>query len=59
MGFSKAIMPTPKENESRQAYVSRCIPVRRREHPEEKQEERSIAACYGMYRQHKKGKGKK
>jgi len=50
-------MPTPKKGEDVASYVSRCVPIRRKEHPEESRE-RSVAACYGMYRQHKK-KGKK
>jgi len=50
-------MPTPRNREDITDYVARCVPVRRKEHPEESRE-RSVAACYGMYRQHKKGKKK-
>ena len=50
-------MPKRKKGESLKNYVSRCVPVRRKEHPEESVK-RSVAACYGMGRK-KKGKKKK
>ena len=49
-------MPGIKKGESQSHYVSRCIPIRKQEHPEESQK-RSVAACYGMYRQKKKARG--
>jgi len=48
-------MPKRTKNEPLKKYVSRCVPVRRGEHPEESQE-RSVAACYGMGRKTKKKK---
>jgi len=57
-------MPEPKPDEDVTDYVNRCVPVRQQEHPEESKE-RSVAACYGMFRQYharkvrKKGKEKK
>lgn len=48
-------MPRRRANESLKSYVGRCVPIRRKEHPEESHE-RSVAACYGMGR--KKGSGK-
>ena len=51
-------MPRRKKGESLKNYVSRCVPVRRKEHPEESVK-RSVAACYGMGRKKKKGKKKK
>jgi hypothetical protein len=45
-------MPKRKKNEPLKKYVSRCVPVRRKEHPEESQK-RSVAACYGMGRKKK------
>lgn len=45
-------MPTPKKNESRGAYLKRCIPIRRKEHPEESRE-RSIRVCFELYRKEK------
>lgn len=49
------IMPTPKKQESRQKYVARCIPIRRKEHPDESRE-RSIRVCFEMYRAKKGAK---
>jgi hypothetical protein len=46
-------MPTPRRGESQRDYVSRCVPIRQHEHPEESRE-RSVAACYGMFKQHRK-----
>jgi hypothetical protein len=43
-------MPKPKPGESQKDYVSRCIPVRRHEHPEEDVKQ-SAAVCYSMYKQ--------
>jgi len=49
-------MPKRKSGEPLKKYVSRCIKVRRKEHPTESKR-RSVAACYGMGR--KKGGSKK
>jgi hypothetical protein len=51
-------MPKRKKGESLKDYVSRCIPIRQREHPEESQD-RSVAACYGMGRKGGKKKQQK
>ncbi len=52
-------MPKRKSGEPLKKYVSRCVKVRRKEHPKESVK-RSVAACYGMGRKksgtRKKGK---
>jgi len=50
------IMPKRKSGEPLKKYVSRCIKVRRKEHPTESKR-RSVAACYNMGR--KKSGGRK
>lgn len=47
-------MPKPKPGESQKDYVSRCIPIRQKEHPGEDVKQ-SAAVCYSMYRQAKEG----
>ncbi len=42
-------MPTRARGEKLSDYVGRCIMARRKEHPEESQEQ-SVAACYSMGR---------
>ena len=46
-------MPKRKKGEPLKKYVNRCVPIRRKEHPEESPK-RSVAACYGMGRKRKK-----
>ena len=48
-------MPSVKPNESEQAYVSRCVKyVMDKEGLSQKQ---ALGKCYGMYKNHKRGKG--
>lgn len=49
-------MPTPKKNESEKDYMSRCISTLMHEGKPQKQ---AIAICYSMFREAKRGKGKK
>ncbi len=50
-------MPTPRTNETEQAFVSRCISYLF--HKEgERDKAHATAKCYGIYRQWKKDKGK-
>lgn len=49
-------MPTPRKGEKEKDYMSRCISTLMHEGKEQKQ---AIAICYSMYREHKRGKGKK
>jgi len=51
-------MPAIGKGEGRKTYVSRCIPVRRREHPGESAS-KSAAACHGMYDRYLKNKRKR
>lgn len=52
-------MPTPTENETREEFMSRCVPMRHREHPNEDNKQ-SVAVCFSMWKQHKeKPKNKK
>ena len=46
-------MPKPKEDEKFKEFISRCIPVRRKEHPKESKEQ-SIRVCYEIWRKQKK-----
>jgi hypothetical protein len=46
-------MPTPRENETRNEFMKRCIPMRKSEHPSEKNEQ-SVAVCLSIYREHQK-----
>ena len=46
-------MPYPKEGESKDAYISRCIPYVMHEDPDMKQDH-AAAKCYGMWDQSKK-----
>lgn len=48
-------MPVRAKKEKLRDYVSRCISVRRHEHPEEPKK-KTIAACYSMGRTHWKPK---
>jgi len=48
-------MPTPKKGEKEEEYISRCISMRRSEHPEESNK-KSQAVCFSMWRKHKGGK---
>lgn len=48
-------MPVRKKSEKLRDYVQRCMPIRRKEHPEESQK-RSLAVCYSMGRTHWKPK---
>lgn len=45
-------MPKVRKNESRQEYVSRCIPFLIKH--EGKSQKQAKGQCYGMYKQHKK-----
>ena len=48
-------MPTPREDEDQQHFVSRCISYLF--HKEgERDKQHAAAKCYGIYRQWKKGK---
>ena len=42
-------MPRRKKGEPLKKYVSRCIPIRRKEHPSEDTKQ-SVAVCYSMGR---------
>jgi len=46
-------MPRPKKGESKQAYVSRAIPIIADEHPELSRKAR-VGRAFGMYDSHKK-----
>lgn len=46
-------MPSFKPGESRQEWMSRCVPIRRREHPGEPNKQ-SVAVCFSMWREHQK-----
>jgi hypothetical protein len=46
-------MPVPKEEESRNEFMKRCVPMRHSEHPSEKNEQ-SVAVCFSIYREHQK-----
>ena len=50
-------MPTPNPGESRADFVARCVRVVSEEEPESKMTYR-LAKCYGIFRQHQKGKTK-
>lgn len=43
-------MPTPTKGEGQQKYISRCIPIRQKEHKGEDVKQ-STAICYSMYRE--------
>jgi len=47
--FRGTIMPAKQKGESEQHYVSRCIKIRQREHPDEKVKQ-SAAVCHSMFR---------
>jgi len=52
--MEKEVMPEVKKGEDRSAYVQRCIPIRRKEHPDEPRKQ-SIRVCFEMWRKrHKK-----
>lgn len=42
-------MPTPSEGETRQHFMSRCIPMRHSEHPDEDNKQ-SVAVCFSIWR---------
>ena len=46
-------MPEPREGESQQEFISRCIRVVKQENPE-KTTEQAAGQCYGMWEQSKK-----
>jgi hypothetical protein len=46
-------MPKPNKNEKRKEYVSRCIAYYKKKGLSTNQ---AAGRCYGMWRQHKKGK---
>lgn len=46
-------MPTPKKGETREQFVSRCVPMRHQEHPKEDNKQ-SVAICFSMWREHNK-----
>jgi len=48
-------MPVRAKKETLRAYVQRCMPIRRHEHPKEPKK-KTIAACYSMGRTHWKPK---
>lgn len=50
-------MPSPKNGESQQAFVSRCIPIVLHEGTA-KDNKQGIAICNSMYRQTKPGTAK-
>jgi hypothetical protein len=52
-------MPSVKEGETREEFMSRCVPIRHGEHPTEDNKQ-SVAVCFSMWREHqKKAKGSK
>lgn len=48
-------MPTPREGEQQDEFVSRCIPIVLREGTA-KDKSQAAAICYGMWRKHLKNK---
>lgn len=48
-------MPTPRQNENRSDFISRCIPQLRSEGREQNE---SIAICHSLWKQDKKHQGK-
>jgi hypothetical protein len=42
-------MPEIKKGETREQFMGRCIPIRHKEHPTEKNEQ-SVAVCFSMWR---------
>jgi hypothetical protein len=46
-------MPSVKPNESREEFMSRCVPMRKSEHPDEDNKQ-SVAVCFSIYREHQK-----
>lgn len=48
-------MPTPLPNETQSEYISRCIKVRQREHPNESVSQ-SVAICESMWKSYQKKK---
>jgi len=52
-------MPTPKEGESKNEFMGRCVPMRHGEHPSEPNEQ-SVAVCFSIWRKaHPKDKSTK
>ena len=47
-------MPKPRSGESKSQFVTRCVSVRKDEHPTEKTD-KSVAVCHAVWREHKKG----
>lgn len=48
-------MPSVKEGETRQQFMSRCVPMRHKEHPTEDNKQ-SVAVCFSMWREQNKKK---
>jgi hypothetical protein len=46
-------MPSVKPNESREEFMSRCVPMRKSEHPDEDNKQ-SVAVCFSMWKEHMK-----
>ena len=52
-------MPTPKENESKNEFMGRCISMRHKENPSEDNKQ-SVAVCFSIWRKaHPKDKSAK
>ena len=47
-------MPTPRQNESRSDFISRCIPDLKNEG---RPQDQAIAVCHSMWRDSKRNKG--
>lgn len=46
-------MPTPKKGESKQEFISRCVPIRHGEHPNEDNKQ-SVAVCFSIWKEYQK-----
>ncbi len=46
-------MPTPRKGETRESFMSRCVPMRHSEHPNEPNNQ-SVAVCFSMWKEHSK-----
>lgn len=51
-------MPTPRKNEKKQHYISRCIKYRREKENKDEKMEKTQAICYSMWRDAKNKKKK-
>ncbi len=48
-------MPSVRPNETKDEFMSRCIPMRHSEHPSEDNKQ-SVAVCFSMWKEHNKKK---